>query len=217
MTADACELVEVVARLGDTILEVKLVAAGSTVFLGETALVAMPGIERVGLVDVTISAVTRPVRELPYATNGDRRTLPYLAMSIAAHVLICGIAITTPPGSGTEVGFTDRAGAPRIGWRTGGAAGAAGAAATSVGMALEEIGPDEPKRDPDRAIAAAQTPGMTDNNNDARAFSLSPGRFRHSRNSSKSGCASFSYRCAAARPIATCQSSASGLFASANE
>jgi hypothetical protein len=172
VTANASELVEVVARLGDTILELVLVEAGSTVRLGETALVAVPGTHRVGLVDVTISRVMRPVRGLPYATNGDRRTLPYLAMSLAVHVVICGIAITTPLGGGTEVGFTDRVGAPRIGWRTGaGAADAAAATPTRVGMALEEIGPNEPRRDPDRAIAtaAAQMPGTTDNDNNARA------------------------------------------------
>lgn len=170
--ASARELVEVVARLGDTILEVKLVAAGRMYRVGEAALPAVPGTARVGLVDVTISPVSRPARSLPYATNSDRRTLPYLAMSLAAHVVICGLAIAKPVGlGGAAVAFTDRPiNTPRVGWHVGPAAG--GGATTTIAMALE-VGPKQPKRDPRRmhAIADGES-GMTDDDARGRIAAL---------------------------------------------
>jgi len=166
VTANARQLVEVVARLGDTLLEVSLVSAGSTVRLGEAELVAVPGTARVGLVDVTISSVARPIRNVPYATNTDRAAMPYLAGSIALHVVICAMAITTPPdGIGVAAAVTDRpTNDPHIGWKVG--PGATGGGSEDVELALE-VGPKQPKRDPRRLrVIADATPGDADD--DAR-------------------------------------------------
>ena len=143
-------LVEVVARLGDTILDVRFLEGG-TYRLGETELPAVPGTARVGLVDVTISPVSRPLRSVPYAPTGDRRVLPYLAASLAVHVVICGFAMTTPPAvGGTSVAVIDRpVHSPRIGWRIGPAA--SGERPTGISMALD-VGP---KQRSGRAVADA--------------------------------------------------------------
>lgn len=165
---NARERVEVVARLGDTILDVRLVDRGGSYRLGEAVLPAVPGIARVGLVDVTIAPVTRPIRSVPYATTGDRRTLPYLAASLAVHVAICGFAMATPVGVGGSVAATERPiHSPRIGWRVG--PEGAGGAPAPIAMA-REVGPKQARRDPRRLrarpIVDADAPGPAD---DAKA------------------------------------------------
>jgi hypothetical protein len=80
---------EVVVRLGETIVDVQYVT--DRYELAGEALALEPGITRRGLMDITMTRVERPTRSVPLTPHGDRRAVVYIAVSLAAHLVVWGV------------------------------------------------------------------------------------------------------------------------------
>ena len=81
---------QVVARLGDTLLEVRFVDEAEV------------GITRVGLVDYEVTKTELPPRSLPYTRGDDRRVVPYIGVALVAHIVLWGVATKTHPPRDTR-------------------------------------------------------------------------------------------------------------------
>jgi len=127
----AANATEVVVRLGDTILDIAHVEFGETYRYGPISLVVRDDLvvvdeAAVGLAEVSVMRVARPLRSLPHQPHGDRRTIGYLGVSLAVHVMVWALAMDMPPEQlGIGVGRPAVAG-PTI--RSGGGAVSSGTA-----------------------------------------------------------------------------------------
>jgi hypothetical protein len=112
-------VVEVVARLGDTVVDIAHLSAGAPYRLG-TATIATAAdaafCERVGLVEVTGRPIPRPRRSLPRPTVLDHRCLAYLAISCIAHLALWRYASESSPAEPHPIGrrATPQEHAPRM-------------------------------------------------------------------------------------------------------
>ncbi len=109
------DAVEVVARIDDTILDVRYVTGTSTVAgdivvectgygyairHGEGSSVELPAGHRIGvrlgLVELVFARVARPARTLPTVTHLDRSVFRYLGLSLVLHLMLWVVASDTP-------------------------------------------------------------------------------------------------------------------------
>jgi hypothetical protein len=85
----ADDAIEVVVRLGETIVDIQYVT--DRYALAGEVLELEPGVTRRGLMDITMTRVERPGRSVPRTPHGDRRGLTYIAASLAVHLLVWGV------------------------------------------------------------------------------------------------------------------------------
>lgn len=89
-------VVEIVARLGDTVIGFAHVAPGATYRIANRTLVAKPGTHEVGLVVVTMERTFHVEHPVPLR-RVQKRPLIYGAASLAVHLAIILIAFVTAP------------------------------------------------------------------------------------------------------------------------
>ncbi len=85
--------------------------AGTSFSVGDLP-ASPPRTIHVGLVELTMTRVAAPPRTLPLATHGDRRVASYIGVSLAAHLLLWGIAPSY--SEPTPVHLTERVLHPRL-------------------------------------------------------------------------------------------------------
>jgi hypothetical protein len=89
------DVLEIVVRLGETTLEHRFVPLGTPIEGLD------PGVEwtRVhrGLVEISARRTAAPRKHALASSIGDRRSLGYVAVSLAAHLLLWGVATEEPP------------------------------------------------------------------------------------------------------------------------
>lgn len=89
-------VVEIVARLGDTVIDFAQVAPNASYRIANRTIVAKPGTYQVGLVAITMERTFRVAQPVPLA-RVQVRPLVYGAVSLAVHVAILLVAFLTAP------------------------------------------------------------------------------------------------------------------------
>ena len=88
------DVLEIVVRLGDTMLEHRFEPLGTIDGLAPTT--EWTRVQR-GLVEVSARRTAAPTKHALASSLGDRRVLGYVAVSLAAHLVLWGVATEEPP------------------------------------------------------------------------------------------------------------------------